>query len=338
MAIQKDKLGIIGVGNPIVDSITHIDPSFLNTIEGEPGGMVLVDTETLQSILTRVPSKITQAPGGSAGNALFALARMGANAQFIGKTGNCQDGEFYRNTFTHLGGNPRSFKTGSQPNGHCLSLVTPDGQRTMRTDLGAAMTLHPDEISPADFEGCDLAHIEGFLFFNEALIQKVLASAHTAGCKISLDLASFEVVNAAGEKLPELLEKYVDYVFANEQEAAAFTKIESDYSLMAQKLNNYCELAAVKAGPGGSYITNGGPVEVIPAIHVPYVVDTTGAGDLWAAGFLYGLSHHCELRTCGHLGSLLGAAAVETLGAYLSEPTWNKLLPRISELIGQSVH
>lgn len=333
MSTEQERLGIIGVGNPIVDSITHIEESFLDTIDGEAGGMVLVNTETLQSILTRVPSTITRAPGGSAGNTLFALARMGTNAHFIGKTGNCADGEFYRNTFTHLGGNPRSFKAGNIPNGHCLSLVTPDGQRTMRTDLGAAMTLDPDEISPADFEGSHLAHIEGFLFFNEALIRKVLICAKEAHCKISLDLASFEVVHAAGATLPELLEEYVDYVFANEQEAAAFTGIESDYSEMARQLNQYCSVSAVKAGPGGSYITDGGPVCHVPAITVGKVADTTGAGDLWAAGFLYGLSHHCDLETCGELGSLLGAAAVETLGAYLSEPVWNKLLPIISDKV-----
>ena len=320
---------IIGVGNPIVDSITHVDHSFLETIEGEAGGMVLMDSAGLKSILDRLPSGVTRAPGGSAGNTIFALARMGIPAYYAGKTGNCAEGKFYQEQFAQLGGQLRSFKQGSVPNGHCLSLVTPDGERTMRTDLGAAMTLHPDEISPADFEGCTLAHIEGYLFFNEALIRKVLESAHAAGCQVSLDLASFEVVHAAGSALPELLDKYVDLVFANEEEAAAFTGLSDDYAAMAQQLNQYCEIAAVKAGARGAYISSKGQVETIAAVPVQKVVDTTGAGDLWAAGFLYGYAHQYDIATSGKIASLLGAAAVETIGAFLPPAVWERLLKQI---------
>lgn len=322
---------IIGVGNPIVDFITHVDDDFLKTIDGERGGMVLIDTATMQGIIDRLPSSITRTPGGSAGNTIFALARMGMATHYAGKTGNCPEAEFYKKSFLQLGGNLRSFKSGRIPNGRCLSLVTPDGERTMRTDLGAAMTLSPDEISPADFEGCALAHIEGYLFFNEALIRKVLQSASEAGCKISLDLSSFEVVHAAGKSLNELLEKYVDIVFANEEEACVFTGMQSNYPEMARTLNNYCEIAAVKAGAGGSFISLGGTVHAIPAVPVKKVIDTTAAGDLWAAGFLYGYFQGMDIPAAGHLGSILGAAAVETYGAALSEPVWNDILNHMTK-------
>ena len=155
---------------------------------------------------------------------------MGASCSFLGKIGNCEEGAFYRDSFAKLGGDITRFKVGSISNGRCLSLVTPDGERTMRTDLGAAMSLSPDEISVSDFVGCTHAHIEGYLLFNESLMLRVIESAKEAGCTISLDLASFEVVNATKSILPGILRNYVDIVFANEEEAAAFTDINEDYS------------------------------------------------------------------------------------------------------------
>lgn len=320
---------IIGVGSPIVDSIAMVEEAFLDGVEGEKGGMVLVDGATIDGLIHQLPAGVAAAPGGSAGNTLFALARMGADAKFLGKTGNCARGTFYRERFAELGGDATRFKTAEQANGHCLSLVTPDGERTMRTDLGAAMTLAPDEISAADFEGCDHAHIEGYLLFNEALMQRVLESAKAAGCRISLDLASFEVVQAAREALPAILENYVDIVFANEEEGAAFTGLEKDYPAMARKLASYCEVAAVKVGPHGSYVATGEAVEKIEPVAVERVIDTTGAGDLWAAGFLYGLTQAKPLADCARIGSRLGAAVVQQQGSVLPDAIWEDILRAI---------
>jgi len=322
---------IIGVGSPIVDSIAQIDESFLSLVNGEKGGMVLVDADTIQSIINLLPEPATIAPGGSAGNTLFALARMGAKTSFVGKTGNCERGKFYRERFGELGGDNARFKIGGVPNGHCLSLVTPDGERTMRTDLGAAMGLAPEEISAEDFAGCTHAHIEGYLLFNEDLMNAVLKAAKDAGCTISLDLASFEVVNATKPILPNILRDYVDIVFANEEEAAAYTGKEDDFEGMARELAELCQVAAVKIGAKGSYIAADGNVIKAEPVLAPKVVDTTGAGDLWAAGFLYGWTQKRPLEECAKIGSMLGAAVVQERGSVLPEDVWNTILKEIAK-------
>jgi sugar/nucleoside kinase (ribokinase family) len=326
---MQDPFTIIGIGNPIVDAIAQVEEAFVSQIDGEKGGMVLVDAECIKGLITSLADTPLTAPGGSAGNTLFALARLGASTSFLGKTGNCAEGEFYRNCFTQLGGDSSRFKIGAVPNGRCLSLVTPDGERTMRTDLGAAMTLVPEEISADDFAGCDHAHIEGYLLFNEALMRRVLTSAKEADCTISLDLASFEVVNATKAILPELLRDYVDIVFANEEEADAFTGLGNDYPAMALKLSELCEIAAVKVGAHGSYLAQAGTIEKIEPMHAAQVVDTTGAGDLWAAGFLYGWSQKRPLTECAQIGSILGAAVVQEQGSVLPQHVWDDIMSQI---------
>jgi sugar/nucleoside kinase (ribokinase family) len=320
---------LIGIGSPIVDAIALVDESFVSQIDGDKGGMALVDASTITRLIDSLPKAAIAAPGGSAGNTLFALARMGASTSFLGKTGNCAEGDFYRESFSKIGGDTSRFKIGEVPNGRCLSLVTPDGERTMRTDLGAAMTLAPEEISVSDFAGCAHAHIEGYLLFNEALMHRVLESAKKAGCTISLDLASFEVVNATKSILPDLLRDYVDIVFANEEEGSAYTGIEGDYAAIALQLAELCEIVAVKVGAHGSYIAHAGIVEKIEPMHAAHVIDTNGAGDLWAAGFLYGWSQKRSLGECAKLGSILGAAVVQEQGSVLPEHIWQDILTNI---------
>ncbi|MFT6059763.1 MAG: sugar/nucleoside kinase (ribokinase family) [Lentimonas sp.] len=320
---------IIGVGSPIVDAIAQVPDNFIEQIDGDKGGMVLVDATAIETLLKSIPGQTVKAPGGSAGNTLFTLARMGNNTSFLGKIGNCSEGEFYRQQFTQLGGDCSRFKVGEQANGQCVSLVTPDGERTMRTNLGAAMTLAPEEISAADFAGCNHAHIEGYLLFNEALMMRVLESAKAAGCTISLDLASFEVVHATSAILPTILRDYVDIVFANEEEAEAFTGIKDDYRAIATKLAEYCDIAAVKVGSHGSYIAHRGEVTKIEPMHAAKVIDTTGAGDLWAAGFLHGWSHQLKHAQSAKIGSILGAAVVQVQGSVLPAHVWDDVMSAI---------
>ena len=328
---MNSKLTTIGVGSPIIDIIAQVEESFIEQIGAEKGGMVLVDEDAFKELLTKIAGQPIKTPGGSAGNTVFTLARMGNNTRFLGKTGNCPEGDFYRNHFNSLGGNLSSFKIGSVINGQCLSLVTPDGERTLRTHLGAAMSLAPEEISVADFDNCDHAHIEGYLLFNKELMLHVLQCAKEANCTMSLDLASFEVVQASGHLLEEILSNYVDIVFANEAEAAAFTGLKDAYAEMAKKLAEYCDVAAVKIGPEGAHIANKDEVIKVEAMPVSNVVDTTGAGDLWAAGFLHGWTRNHSLAQSAKVGAILGAAVVQIQGSMLPEDIWNACLLEIEK-------
>lgn len=198
----------------------------------------------------------------------------------------------------------------------------------MRTHLGAALTLGLEDISADDFAGCGHAHIEGYLLFNEALMRHVLEAAKKAGCSTSVDLASFEVVNGAKGHLQELLESYVDVVFANEEEAEAFAGTANQQK-GREKLAACCSVAAVKYGADGAVILNGGSSCKVEALRVENVLDTTGAGDMWAAGFLYGQGKKKSLDQCGRYGSLLGAAVVQHEGATIPEKEWEMLMPQL---------
>lgn len=314
---------VIGVGSPIVDRLIQVDDDFLSGIAGEKGGMELVNTTAMEKLLNRTPGKSAVAPGGSAANTLFALAKLKVPATFLGKLGNDDEGRYYRRTFEQSGGDSSRIKISDRAaTARCLSLITPDSERTMRTDLGAAALFTADEVSAVDFENCRHAHIEGYLLFNRDLSLSVLKSAKEAGCTVSLDLGSFEVVNASSDILPDLLGGYVDMVMANEDEAAAFCGDDDPWSGL-KTLSEYCELVAVKLGSKGALIKSGGEVCYVNALKVKDVKDATGAGDYWAAGFIYGLLNGCRIDDCGFLGAVLGAEAVRHVGADLPERTWD---------------
>lgn len=316
---------MVGVGSPVVDMVAQVPEAFLSRAGGAKGGMELVDAETLTHLQAALPDAAVRTPGGSAGNTAFAMARLGIPSRFLGTVGADPSGAFYREAFEALGGCGRAIRTHRKlPTALCLSLVTPDGERTMRTHLGAAASLDPSEITAEDFKGYGHAHVEGYLLFNPDLMRGVLEAAKQAGCRISVDLASFEVVHASREVLPELLEAYVDIVFANEEEATAFAG-SNDPVQCLEALHAHCPTAAVKLGAEGVLLRNGGEACAVPAVPVARTVDTTGAGDLWAAGFLYGLLKGRKLTDCGRLGAVLGAAVVTRQGAALPDAEWRRL-------------
>ncbi len=330
METNRPNTKIIGVGNPVVDYLANVSEEFVASVAGEKGGMVLVDTAAMDLMLKELPVEPTRAPGGSAGNTILGLAELGNPVAMLGKIGNCETGTYYREGLLARGGDGSRFKTGIIPNGRCLSLVTADSERTMRTDLGAAMTLSPDEISAKDFEGYDHAHVEGYILFNRDLMYQVLESAKEAKCTISLDLASFEVVNATKDIMADIIRDYVDYLFANEEEAAAFTELGDDYPGMLDQLTDLAEVAVVKLGKEGSLIGRGDERMKVDPCMVDSPLDTTGAGDLWATGFLYGLLNGQSLKTSGEFGSLLGAEAVQIMGASLPEERWREIRQKVS--------
>jgi len=317
---------LVGVGSPIIDVLARVPDSFLKTVGGDKGGMVLTDAASISDWMAKLPDSYVEAPGGSAGNTIFAAARMGLRTTFIGKTGNDAGGTYYREQLKAHGGGSTHFKDGNIPNGRCLSLITPDGERTLRTDLGAAATLNPEEVNAADFAGCSHAHIEGYLLFNPELMLAVLKGAKEADCTVSLDLASFEVVNAAIADLPGLLEEYVDLVFANEEEAGAYCGGFKGMEAMAFELAKVCDLAVVKAGRQGAWMARDKKIHHSPAVPGIQALDTTGAGDYWAAGFLAGWLRGKPIDICGKWGARLGAEIVQVIGAELPEETWGKVL------------
>jgi sugar/nucleoside kinase (ribokinase family) len=321
---------LIGVGSPIMDLLARVSDEFLAAnVAGEKGGMVLVDGDEMARILGMLAGEPAYATGGSAANATFNAARLGLRTTFLGKLGNDDLARVYRQRFAAAGVDGSRFKPGSAPNARCLALVTPDAQRTLRTHLGAAMTLSPEEISVDDFHGSRHAHIEGYLVFNQALADAVLRSARAAGCTTSVDLSSFEVVKASRAWLQSQLHKGIDVIFANEDEIRAFFQdATTDYATLARRLASMGVVAAVKVGKNGAWIAEGTNLHRIEPVAVANVIDTNGAGDAWAAGFLYGYLRDWPMPACGALASLIGAETVMHMGPIIPQTHWDVLLPR----------
>lgn len=319
---------VLGAGSPILDLLAQVDDAFISKIDGDKGGMVLVSSGQLETILNEVPGKVKKAAGGSAGNTIFGLSRLGVKTSFLGKLGQDDDGRLYSGELAELGGDTSNFLYDDKTHtARCLSLITPDSERTMRTDLGAAAGLSAADISEANFKNVSHVHIEGYLLFVGETAMQVLRCAKAAGCTISLDLASFEVVRACKNALPEILKEYVDIVFANEDEANEFCgaiPVEEQ----AAKLNELCKVAVVKLGSKGCCIKENDLLVKVQA-EVVDAVDTTGAGDLWQAGFLYGMLQGKSLEECGRCGAVLGAEVVKIIGASIPETAWQDIRKRI---------
>jgi sugar/nucleoside kinase (ribokinase family) len=321
---------LIGVGSPIMDLLARVPDDFLHRhVSGDKGGMVLVDHDEMHRIVGLLDGDPAYATGGSAANATYNAARLGLRTTFLGKLGNDRLAQIYRHAFESAGVDGSRFKHGTQANARCLALVTPDAQRTMRTCLGAAMTLAPAEVTVDDFAGSRHAHIEGYLVFNRSLADAVLSAARAARCTTSLDLSSFEVVNASRDWLFSQFRRGIDVVFANEDEIRAlFEDPKSEYAELARRLADLGVLAAVKVGKDGAWIAQDGALHRIAPVAVADVIDTNGAGDAWAAGFLYGYLRGWPLPACGDLASLLGSETVMHMGPIIPQTHFDVLRPR----------
>ncbi|OGV36460.1 MAG: hypothetical protein A2020_01940 [Lentisphaerae bacterium GWF2_45_14] len=326
MAEIKPK--ILGAGSPILDILMNVSEDFVSSIPGSKGGMQLVGPDELDSLVASSNAESIRVPGGSAGNTIFGLAKLGMDVSFFGKVGEDEDGAFYKKCLSEAGGDVKNFRNaGSVHTGRCLSLITPDSERTMRTDLGAAATLTEEDVDAIDFSGITHVHIEGYMLFAEKLLMRLLERSKKAGCTVSLDLASFEVVKAGRAVLPQMLSDYVDIVFSNEDEAREFCgDLAPEHA--AEKLSNHCRTAVVKLGRDGCCIRHDAKTVKVPAELVK-AVDTTGAGDLWQAGFLYSFLNGKSLEECGRSGSILGAEVVQVIGAKIPDSRWEIIKKRI---------
>ena len=305
----------------MLDLLVNVDDQFIDSIDGDKGGMQLVSPELLESILKQSGSESVSAPGGSAANTIFGLAHLGMKTSLLGKTGQDEQARFYLRQYAAMGGDTSRIKVNPDvPTGRCLSLITPDSERTMRTDLGAAATLAIADVTAVDFAGITHVHIEGYMLFNADLTLHILKLAKQAGCIVSLDLASFEVVNAAKNILPGLLKEYVDIIFANEEEAAAFCGNKDPEAALAE-FAKFADTVAVKVGKEGAFIKHGAETVKVGA-EIVTAVDTTGAGDLWASGFLYGFLNGKSLAEAGAIGAKVGAEVVKIMGAAIPDERW----------------
>lgn len=314
---------IIGLGNALVDILIPLqNDSFLTDNHLPKGSMQLIDAELsdqLLHLLAEMPK--TLASGGSASNTIHGLANLGVSTAYIGKIGTDAYGGFFKEDMVRAGIRP-VLLTGKQNTGTALTFISPDSERTFGTHLGAAVEMEPAEIGMDHLAGYDLLHIEGYLVFNQDLTKHVVTLAKKAGLKISLDMASFNVVEANHTFLHEIITDYIDIIFANEEEAKAFTGESPEMAL--KTLAGLCEIAVVKMGGDGSWVESNGmawKVEPTPT----ELRDTTGAGDLYASGFLFGLSKNLPIPQCGALGSLLAGKVIEVIGAKIDRPRWDQI-------------
>ncbi len=322
---------ILGIGNALVDILTLIDDdSILEKFDLPKGSMQLVDLEKSEKIkaATRQYPQ-TRSSGGSAANTIHGLAMLGIDTGFIGSIGRDETGDFFEKDMKSAGINTLLIRR-NVVSGTAIALISQDSERTFATHLGAAVELNADDLSPILFQGYDILYIEGYLIPNLPLVEKACKLARINNMKVALDLASYNVVQAHHDSFVRIITEYTDILFANEMEADAFTKAPADQ--MLSFLSGFGEIVIYKIGAKGSWIIKGNETIKIDAYPVQ-CNDTTGAGDLYAAGFLYGQALGLNLEKCGLIGSLMAGKVIEILGARMNKQNFEEIKRNIEAII-----
>jgi sugar/nucleoside kinase (ribokinase family) len=327
---QIKKKSVLGIGNALIDVlITITDDAVLQKFGLPKGSMTLVDA-ILSAEIKKETKNSTRSiqTGGSAANTVHGIAKLGGRCGYIGKISEDEFGNFYLEDFRNNNINTHFFysETGT---GHATGLISPDSERTFGTYLGAAMELTAEEMTHEIFCEYGILHIEGYLVQNHALIEAAMSIAKENGLLVSIDMASFNIVEANIDFLQRIIREYVNIVFANEEEATSLTGKNPEEALL--EIAEMCSIAVVKLGAHGSLIKSGDRIIRIDAISAKSI-DTTGAGDIYAAGFLYALTENLDLEIAGKIGSLLAGNVVEIIGAKITDETWNELLPLVELL------
>jgi sugar/nucleoside kinase (ribokinase family) len=310
-------IDVVGIGNAIVDVIAHADERFLADEELAKGAMTLIDAERAESLYRKIGPAI-ESSGGSAGNTMAGIASLGGAGGYIGKVRDDLLGEVFRHDITAIGvrfDTPAA--TAGPGTARCLVLVTPDGQRTMGTYLGACVELGPEDIDAALIGAAQITYLEGYLFDPpraQQAFRAAAAVAHGAGRQVALSLSDPFCVGRHRAAFRELVAGEVDILFANETEICSLYETD-DFAAAAAAVRDHVAVAALTRSAAGSVVLAGGASHTVAAAPVPRVVDTTGAGDLYAAGFLYGLTRGLALPICGAVGSLCAAEIISHVGA-----------------------
>jgi sugar/nucleoside kinase (ribokinase family) len=315
---------IIGIGNALVDVLTILEnDNLLDTLELPKGSMQLVDEKKSSQIQNHSKDLDQQmASGGSAANTIHGLAKLGVETAFIGTIGKDSTGDFFHNDLIKNNITPNLIKSNS-PSGIANTLISKDGERTFGTFLGAAVELGANNISEEQFSGFHILHVEGYLVQNHELLEAILKTAKQNSLLVSIDLASYNVVDDNLEFLKDMVSKYVDIVFANEEEAKSFTGYEPEAAL--NEISKVCDIAIVKTGGKGSMIKQGDNIVTVGVKEIE-PMDTTGAGDLYAAGFLFGLVNNFDFKRCGEIGTLLASTVIQNIGAKISDEKWESII------------
>ena len=320
---KKNITRVTGIGSALVDILINESDRFLADLGKEKGGMTLVEDKDIQDILSQSDTSPVVVPGGAACNTIVGIGNLGGDARFIGRKGDDAYGRTFETQLLNCNVEP-VISTSKAPTGKVLSIITPDAQRSMFTFLGASTELDPDLIVPDLFKETAISMIEGYLLFNTDLMRAALKAAKTAGSLIALDLASFEVVNAARENLEDIIKGFVDILIANEDEATAYTGY-TDEQKAIEKLSQHVTYAVLKVGKRGSYVSYKNRITKIKVQSGNAPKDTTGAGDLWAAGFLYGIAHGFSIEKSGQIASACGYEVCQVMGAQIPEDAWTRI-------------
>jgi sugar/nucleoside kinase (ribokinase family) len=321
---------IIGMGNALVDVLTILENDrTLKEFDLPKGSMQLVSKEFSNSLLAgTLGLRRQQSSGGSAANTIHGLAHLGMETGFVGKIGKDNLGIFFEKDLKENNIAPVMFHD-LEETGRSIALISKDAERTMATFLGAAGDLRHEDIDSDIFKGYKYFHLEGYLVQSRALIRKAVRVAKAHDLIISLDMATYNIVNENREFLEKLIREYVDILMANESEAEALTKKKANEALDA--MADMAEVAVLKMGKDGSMIKRGSEKCEI-GIEKVNSVDTTGAGDLYAAGFLYGYCKDQSLEVCGKIGSILGGHVTEMIGAKMDKEKWAVVKEKVNNI------
>ncbi len=321
---------VLGMGNALVDVMTRLnDDKILKEFNLPKGSMQLVSREFSNRLLaSTLGLQKIQSSGGSAANTIHGLAHLGVESGFIGKIGKDNLGVFFQQDMEQSGITTTLFHD-LKETGRSVALISPDSERTFATYLGAAVDLHEEDVVSDLYEGYDFFHVEGYLVQNEGLIRKALRLAKSHGLTTSIDMASYNIVSENKAILKQLVEEYVDIVFANEQEAEAFTGKKPKDAI--KTIAGMCRIAVIKTGIKGSVIRQGNQ-EFQTGIVEVNSIDSTGAGDLYGSGFLYGLAKGLSISRCAEIGALCGGYITEVVGAKLDEEKWDIIKEKIRDI------
>jgi len=316
---MEKQYDVYGIGSALMDFLIEADEELLSQFNLKKGNMHLIDEQQSIDFMKRIKEyNMKIAPGGSSANTLAGISLLGGKVVFCGKVGDDEQGYLYEKK-TCNDNTKSNIAKGSCITGHTITFITPDSERTFATHLGAAMELKKEDLFEEDIKASKILHIEGYQLEDPNLRSTTLHAMEIAkanGTKISIDLADPGLVERNKEDLKKIVADYADIVFANEEEAKAFTGLEPEEAL--KSISDMSEIAIVKLGKLGSWIKRGQEKAFVDAYKVD-AIDTTGAGDMFAAGFLYGLCNEMDLEKSGKIGSYIASKVVSQIGARLDE-------------------